>query len=389
MNRRVAGRIRWALLLPVILSFVLVNLLAAPVLAESRGRITVNNIRYWTSPEHIRVVLDLSEPAKFAENRLKNPDRVFLDLQGCALSARAREVVETALEGDGLLKSIRAGIYRPGVLRVVFDLKKLRDYKVFMLGNPSRLVVDVFGYEKLKPLRPNVRRIVIDPGHGGRDPGAIGLGGIKEKNVVLDVALRLRKILRKRGGYKVYLTRSKDLFLDLDERTVIANKKSADLFISIHANASRDKRTRGIETFLLNWTDNAAAKRVAARENRIYLKRMNKNRSDLGVILASLEMQNKRDESLMLAHYVQDSMVSSLSRRYGRVVDLGVKQALFHVLLGAEMPSVLVEVSFITNKTEARRLNTRPYRQRLADGIAAGIESYFKKITPVQKVAKR
>ncbi len=219
--------------------------------------------------------------------------------------------------------------------------------------------------------------MVIDPGHGGRDPGAIGPRGLKEKAVTLKIARRLKKILEERYNLEVYITRNRDIYLGLDERTRIANRKKADLFVSIHSNASRKKRTRGIETYLLNWTNDAEAMKVAARENAISVEKMRKTRSELGMILTSLERESKRDESLKLAHFIQGSLGKRLSRRYRGIENLGVKQAFFYVLLGAEMPSVLVEVAFISNPKEERLLRSKKFRKRAAEAIAAGIYRYI------------
>jgi N-acetylmuramoyl-L-alanine amidase len=235
----------------------------------------------------------------------------------------------------------------------------------------------------------DVKHVVLDAGHGGKDPGAVGAGGIREKTVVLDIAKRVKKILEAKGGYKVSLTRSRDRYLTLDERTAYANKKEADLFVSIHANANRSRRLRGIETYFLNFTNNQESLKVAARENKISLKRMKQARSEEAVILASLQLQFHRDESLNLANFLQRSMISQLRKRYGRVTDKGVKQALFYVLVGAKMPSALVEVSYITNLDEARRLKSATYRQSIARGISDGIATYFDKAAPLPKIAKR
>ena len=239
--------------------------------------------------------------------------------------------------------------------------------------------------------RNNIRvvyKVVLDAGHGGRDPGALGSNGLKEKNIVLDIAKRVKKILEAKGGYEVHFTRDRDRYLSLEKRTVISNKHNADLFVSIHANANPSSRIRGMETYFLNFASNEQAMKVAARENRISLKRMKKARSEQEAILASLQLQNNRDESLKLANFVQDSMVYSM-RKYSRIKDLGVKQALFYVLFGAEMPSVLVEVSYITNPEEAKRLKSGNYRESLAKGIASGVKKYFDSIPPEHKIAMR
>lgn len=348
----------------------------APSSAWAGERVAVTEIRHWSYQDYTRVVINLSGPVEFTNNVLRNPSRLYVDLKGSSLADGLE--AEVAVK-DGILKSIRSSQYDPETVRVVLDLGDMDSFKVFPMEDPQRVVIDVFG----KSSRSKVRRVVVDAGHGGHDPGAIGPGGLKEKDVVLDVALEVKKLLEKEG-YEVFLTRDCDEFLSLEERTVIANEKNADLFVSIHANANRKRDVKGVETYLLNWTDDAEALKVAARENAITVKRMQQARSELGVILASLELQNKRDESLKLAHFVQRSMVSALDGRYGDVEDHGVKQALFYVLFGARMPSVLVEVSYITNYEEARRLRLKSYRNYLAHGITSGIDSYFGSALPPQ-----
>jgi N-acetylmuramoyl-L-alanine amidase len=187
------------------------------------------------------------------------------------------------------------------------------------------------------------------------------------------------------------LTRSKDVFLPLEERTAIANKENADLFVSIHANASTRRATKGIETYLLNWTDDEEAMKVAARENAISLKKMraiHRQFDIVKVIKDDLMRQNKRDESVKLAHYIQKSMVSNLNNHYANIIDLGVKQALFYVLFGARMPSVLVEVSFISNPKEERLLSQESYRMEIARSISEGIYTYFNAEPTLQKVVE-
>jgi N-acetylmuramoyl-L-alanine amidase len=187
-------------------------------------------------------------------------------------------------------------------------------------------------------------------------------------------------------SYEIVLTREKDVFIPLPERAEIANRHNADLFVSIHANASSNRKARGIETYLLNWTNDVEAMKVAARENAISLKKMKQMKGELGVILASLERENKRNESVNVAGYIQQAVVSSMGKKYRDVNDLGVKQALFYVLFGARMPSSLVEVSFISNPREEKLLATDSYRQSLARSIAEGIHKYFTS-QPLQHVA--
>jgi N-acetylmuramoyl-L-alanine amidase len=371
-----------------VLAILLFSLAPASSVPAARSSARVFDIRYWSSSGYTRVVIDLTRSTGFSINRLRTPERLYVDLYNAKLSYEKRNSIVVA---DGLLKNIRPAQFDDSTVRVVFDLSSIESYKVFRLSDPHRLVVDIFGDEVRREEREILKTytVVIDPGHGGRDPGALGPRGIREKDVVLDVARKVKRLLEEEQGYNVILTRDRDVYLSLEDRAAIANQKSADLFISIHANANRNKRLRGLETYMLNWTDNEEAMEVAARENMISLKMMKEARSDVGVILASLDLQRNRDDSLYLANYIQDSMVSNLRHRYSRIYDQGVKQALFYVLFGAKMPSVLVEVSYITNRDEARRLNSRQYRRHLARGIASGIKTYIAKSKPVQEIAKR
>ncbi len=345
----------------------------------------VKDIRYWSSNEYTRVVLVLASSVKYSKNQLNNPSRLYFDLKNTRLNGFGKKSIKVK---DGTLKRIRIGYFNRSTVRIVLDLDKYKDYRVYTLSSPDRVVVDIYG-RKEKLVFPSKKIIVIDPGHGGRDPGAIGRRGLKEKDVVLDVAKKLAKILSKNYFYDVYLTRGKDVYLPLDERTVIANGKNADLFISIHANASPHRDVGGIETYLLNWTNDKEAIRVAARENAISVKKMKEAQTELGMILSSLARDSKRDESLRLAHYIQKSMVSHLNGKYGELNNLGVKQALFYVLVGASMPSVLVEVSFISNPYEERLLAKHHYRNSLASSIAKGIHKYVAGLPDTPRFVKR
>lgn len=366
--------------LPVFL--VLIAIILIPSVLSAAAKVTVEDVRHRSAEGYTRVVIDLSGSTQYEYKRLNDPDRVYLDFKTSRVGKKLNKEFNVRV---GILKRVRIAQYKQDVVRVVLDLGTVEKFEIFELTEPYRVVVDVFGNRA----RFNTRRVVLDAGHGGKDPGALGPAGLREKDVVLDIAKRVRRLLERENGYEVFMTRSSDKYLDLEERTVLANSKGADLFVSIHVNAHRNRSVQGLETYLLNWTDDAEAMRVAARENKISFKRMKQSRSEVGLILASLQLQNKRDESLKLAHYVQGSMVSSLDRRYGSVINLGVKQALFYVLVGAEMPSVLVETSFITNRSEARRLSSSLYRQHVAEGIASGIKSYFNTQRPVQKIARR
>ena len=230
-----------------------------------------------------------------------------------------------------------------------------------------------------KQLALGVSRIVIDPGHGGRDYGAPGyLRGVHEKNVVLKLARRLAKKIRKELGCEVIMTRNGDRNLTLEERTAIANTKNADLFISIHTNAARDKRAYGIETFFLNLATDNDAILVAARENATSTK----NISDLETILSDLMQNAKINESSRLAVHVQKSMHRHLKKNYSRIRNKGVKQAPFYVLLGAQMPAILIETSFISNPRECKRLNNTGYQDQMSEAIVKGIKEYIKDTNP-------
>ncbi len=370
---------------------VMILLILFPSFLTASDNASVKNIRYWSSPDYTRVVVDLTEPVEFLKNSLSNPDRIYFDLKNTSI---AKEIKTSLPIGDGILKTVRASQFNNVTVRVVLDIEEISDFKSFVIDNPARLVIDLYGKSK-KIEKPDIssarRRIVIDAGHGGHDPGAVGPKKLYEKDVVLDIALKLKEILMRDPLNEVFLTREKDVFIPLEERTAIANKKKADLFVSIHANASPRRTAKGIETYLLNWTDDEEANRVAARENAISLKKMkamNKQMDTVETILSGLMRENKRDESIKLANYIQRSMVSNLDNNYQHVLDLGVKQALFYVLFGAKMPSVLVEVSFISNPLEENLLSQDSYRSEIANAIAEGLNIYITSVPMIQKVAE-
>jgi N-acetylmuramoyl-L-alanine amidase len=369
--------------------FATLTLLFLTTSSIASEQIDVKGIRYWSSPDYTRVVVDLSGSIEFSTNSLSDPDRIYFDLKNSKLK---KEIKTTLPVGDEMLKAVRAGQFDSNTVRVVLDLAKITDFYTFILDNPARLVIDVHGMGKVKRPEATVtkRRIVIDPGHGGHDPGAIGPSGLREKDVVLDIARKLKEILSADPLNEVFLTRETDRFIPLEERTAIANNKNADLFVSIHANANPVRRIKGIETYLLNWTNDEEAMRVAARENKISLKKMremHRQMDILGMIKNDLLRQNKREDSLKLAHYIQRSMISTLNNDYKTRLDLGVKGALFYVLFGARMASVLVEVSFISNPQEEQLLSKESYRMHVAKAIATGLNTYINSTLPTQKVA--
>jgi len=363
-------------------------------------------MRFWSNPNYTRVVIDLKKKIHYTYHLLRKdpslhkPQRLFLDLKHTRLGSEVKPIIPIA---DDLLLGARAAQYTPDTVRIVLDIKYIDSFKVFSLYNPFRIIVDVKGEKKkkatsgepkiekkpsrgkkppislVKQLALGVRRIVIDPGHGGKDFGAPGyIKGVYEKDVVLDISKRVARKIRKSLGCEVILTRNRDTFLSLEERTAIANTSNADIFISIHTNASKNRKAAGIETYFLNLATDNNAVLVAARENATSTR----NISDLETILAGLMRNAKINESMRLASFVQNSLIRKLKQKFSNVKDLGVRQAPFYVLLGAEMPSILIETSFISNPLECRRLMNAKYQEELADAIADGIKGYIKENNP-------
>jgi N-acetylmuramoyl-L-alanine amidase len=216
-----------------------------------------------------------------------------------------------------------------------------------------------------------ISRIIIDPGHGGKDPGAIGPRGEKEKDITLAVSKELAARLHE-DGFETLLTRRGDTFIPLEERSAFANKKKADLFISVHVNANEKVSLRGVETYFLNLTTDASALKVADRENAIASKSM----SDLQFIIKDLTLNARINESSRFASSIQKSIISSLGKAGHSNKDHGVKQAPFYVLMGAQMPSILIETGFITNATESKLLQNKSYQNSIIKGIISGINLY-------------
>ncbi|PLX75332.1 MAG: N-acetylmuramoyl-L-alanine amidase [Desulfuromonas sp.] len=370
-------------------------------------------IRFWSNPGYTRIVLDLSERADFSAHFLAAdqekgiPPRLYLDFPQCSL---AEGLKEPTIVDDGLLQRIRAGKPDAQTVRVVLDLKSVGDYKVFPLPDPYRVVIDIAGEQMPEltrrepeiralppededaiakvlgdqpaeksalhiptaPISSSLRRIVVDAGHGGKDPGAVGPGGTYEKDVTLAMARRLAEKLRKKLGCEVILTRNGDVFLPLEERTAIANKVGADLFISLHANANNSRKAYGVETYYLNFSKNDKAAAVVARENGTSLKQV----SDLELILFDLMANSKINESSRLAAEIQKNLVERLDRSYDQIRDMGVRQGPFYVLLGATMPSVLVETAFISNPREEKRLKSGKFQEHAVEAIALAVKNY-------------
>jgi N-acetylmuramoyl-L-alanine amidase len=234
-------------------------------------------------------------------------------------------------------------------------------------------------YSLARQLGLGARRIVIDAGHGGHDPGTSGRDGLQEKDLVLDVALRLDRLVRQELGADVVLTRSTDVFIPLEERTAIANSQGSDLFLSIHANSSRNSRARGIETYFLNFAQDPHAEAVAARENAISAATL----KDLQNLVKAITLNSKIDESREFAAAVQESMVAGVRAEHA-VPDRGVHTAPFYVLIGANMPAVLAEIAFVSNPEDERRLQSPEYREVLARSLLRGVRSYLEALNRTQ-----
>jgi N-acetylmuramoyl-L-alanine amidase len=355
---------------------------------------SLSAVRFVSTPTYTRVMLMLSHEVRFETGRLKAdpgkglPPRLYVDLIGTRLAMDAREPINV---DDGVLRQIRVGRFNSDVVRLVLDLTKTREHHIFWIPDPHRLIIDVQGGRAIDPPQKveaapaavarrqttappsgKIRKVVIDPGHGGKDPGAIGVNGLEEKDIVLAVGRKLARRLEREMGIQAILTRTDDTFIPLETRTAIANAEEADLFVSLHVNASPNGDARGLETYYLDNTTDEASIRLAARENAT----SRKNVSDLQFILSDMTQNLKLEDSITLAHRLQESLVRGLERKMPDVRDLGVKKALFYVLVGARMPSVLVEMFFITNRIEARAMSQESYRDALVDALFEGIQRY-------------
>jgi len=366
--------------------------LAALLLAVERppGLGDVAEVRHWSYPDYTRVVVELDRPVaiKSEPTRLPpaegRPERIYVDLEGVWVGRRFVEGLPVA---DGLLRDIRIGQNTRSDIRVVLDLETYERHRILTLSHPDRLVIDVYGRrdggetlrwgaepEESPRLPAGLRRVqtvVVDPGHGGKDPGALGVGGLREKDVTLRLARRLTRELEERG-FRVVSTREDDRYLGLEERTAIAESVGGDVFVSLHANASRRRSVRGIETYFLDENHERHSLTVAARENGVDRSHVNA----LQRTVARLRVSEVSPHSRRLAELVQHELVTGLPVRYGPVADLGVKKGPFYVLFLSTMPAVLVESGFLTNRAEARRLGDDRYLDAVAERIAMALAHY-------------
>ncbi len=353
----------------------------------------LSNIRHWAYPDYTRVVIDVNRPASF-EVEKSSSTSLTVRLSDAVLGDLFKKNRSIVVR-DGPLKQIEAKQKERQTVDVVLRFKQLGSHKVIPLSDPDRLVIDISNGKQestttradskeestqpdvmaLLPPPPSfaIRTIVIDPGHGGKDPGAIGVNGLEEKEVVLDVSLRLKDLIEKKLKKKVIMTRDDDVFIPLDERTLLANAKKADLFISVHANSSPKRSTQGVEVYFLGRATDDRAIEVAARENATSEKAA---RDFQEVILNDLERDFNINESLEFAHFTENAFVEKLIPKYP-THSLGVKRAPFYVLANTNMPAILAEISFLTHPAEAKRLRSSLYRQKIAEALFRGIERYL------------
>ena len=376
-----------SMLKPVLLMAVILFLWNAP----ANAAMTVgHDVRTSIDDKRTRLVFDLSGPVSYKKVVLTNPDRVVIDLNNADLSGSISNV---NLPGR-LVSNVRGARRGKGDYRVVLDLDQRLKSDVFTLppstGKGYRLVIDVFtlsGNKRL-PARKLSRSkrdilVVIDPGHGGRDPGAIGANGLTEKSVVLRIAKSLAKRINDQKGFSARLTRTSDYYLPLRKRSEIARKQGADLLVSIHADAFKNNRANGASVFALSLSgaSNEAALWLAERENAADLMggvTLGDKDADLASVLLDLSSTASLQASLTVGDFVLDGLGG-----VARLHKSQVQQAGFVVLKSPDVQSILVETGFITNPAEARRLNTKKYRTKIAKAIEAGIVKYFREHPPM------
>jgi N-acetylmuramoyl-L-alanine amidase len=350
----------------------------------------VVEVRHWSYPNYTRVVVELTQPVRTVVRELPadrgsgRPARLYLDLAGVWVGRRFAAGLPV---GDGLLQAVRVGQNTVTSARLVLDLERYERHRLLELSHPDRVVIDVYGRRdgergasprepggpqgKLPlDLRP-LQTVVIDAGHGGRDPGAIGVGGLREKDVTLRLARNLGAKLASRGFAIVY-TRQDDRTIGLEERTAIAESVGGDLFVSLHANAAPRRSVSGIETYYLDANHERHSLGVAARENGILPRQVDA----LQRTVARLRVSEVSVHSRRVANTVHQQMVAGLAGRYDAVIDLGVKKGPFYVLFLSNMPAILVEAGFLTNQGDARRLRDVDYLDELAQQISIGLVRY-------------
>ncbi|MFQ6066409.1 MAG: N-acetylmuramoyl-L-alanine amidase [bacterium] len=347
----------------------------------------VEKVRFDSYLTYTRVVLEVSGKVGYIVRDLTNPPRLLINLY----PAKPISLPPKIDIKDRFIRQLRLSQDSEHVTKVVLDLRNLDyTYNIFPLEGPHRLVIEVknprkdpvadllkpreFSYyspESVSEENRRVYKVILDPGHGGEDPGAIGPTGLKEKKVTLAVALEVADLLKDEAGIYVYLTRTDDRFIPLDRRTEMANQWGGDLFVSIHANAAFNQRASGIETFFNSrYPYGEGAAEVAARENAPLGD--DDVSGEAKAILWDLVQDRYRDESNELSHFVQRGLCQATS-----LEDRGVKSAGFYVLRGAAMPAILVEIGFVSNPWEEQKLKKEEFRKEIALGIFGGIKDYL------------
>jgi N-acetylmuramoyl-L-alanine amidase len=338
------------------------------------------------TPTAAQIVITIDRPVAFSHGAVPaiegRPARIFVDVPGAVIAPGVNRT--RAFTKSTLVLGVRAAPYRRDQARVVVELAEGARGQVYTLERPPAIVIESRRAEDLiapKELKPQggltlseaaaipIRRVVVDAGHGGAENGAVGQGGLPEKEVVLDVARRLVPLLQ-RQGLEVLLTREDDQTVPLEARTRRANDARADLFISVHVNAAPDRTRDGVETYYLDLADDAYARRLAQRENQGSGRSM----ADLQLLVADLMTRAHTEDSALLAQSVEASLKRALHKGSGKVK--GVRKALFYVLLGAKMPSILCELSFVSNAKAEREMRDPRFRERSAQGIADGVAAY-------------
>ncbi len=357
-------------------------------------------------PDVTRVVLDVEKVQDYFVFPLPNPFRLVVDIHGPPAEAAPKPEVAkagTRESNSANAPEIAANVGQPALPKGVGKPSTVPGSKVpkGTTDNVTTLPPASASSGEGPPIRTpgptesgsrtltralglKIGKIVIDPGHGGHDTGTIGPSGLEEKDLVLDVALRLASLLREEAASDVILTRSTDTFIPLEERTAIANEKGADLFISVHANSSPDESARGIETYFMNFTSDPGALEVAARENATSQESVHELRD----LIKKIALTEKTEESHEFAMQVQREVYKKLEKATGKQRDRGVKKAPFVVLIGANMPSVLAEISFLSNPRDEKLLKKPAYRQKIAEALCQGVLNYARNFGGV-RVAQR
>ncbi len=371
--------------------------------AKPHGPVVVQDVRVQSNAETTRLVFDLQRHVQVQQRREQHPDRLILELQNARLSAQAtHRLAGRAMPASVSVRQITPNSHsKERAVRVT--VTDVADYKVSPLSKPPRLVVEVVARKdrsepapaaalnhpaaqaaeppspsKAPAARNGVKLIVIDPGHGGKDPGAVGHGGLEEKRITLRVGFLLRDLIAQQLKKPVLMTRDRDVFVELDDRAKFANSKDADLFVSIHVNSHPQRSTKGLEIYHFGEASDRRALEVAARENGTPI-------SETGVgwqlLVADLLTTKKIQDSLELAWHTKEAVVNRLKEGYD-VDDHGVKTAPFYVLRFTSMSSILAEIAFISNPGEEKLMQTDAFLTRTAEGILDGIRSYLN--PPVQ-----